>query len=250
MDRKEKKVEAWDLLPEVERSEDSKILYIIYCEDEVSEPIYFRSFIGDSVFVTAIENQKAKKQNLVNAINDCVKEKRVIFHENKYKIIEGLQDRIWCVYDRDVECEQWEEAKATDHLEFTTAITSALDIGFNVAWSNDAFELWILLHFEDINPGVTVHRNYIYDRLTVIFRNLDTANLYALNPKFNYKETFKKKRAFLEYVLPYLKDEGRRTKAIERAQELDAYFEAKGLPYHQRNPCTKIYDLVKSLLNH
>lgn len=245
-----KQVDPWDIQPELERIEDSKTLYILYCEDEVSEPIYFRSFINDKVFVSAIENQKSKRKNLINTISDCENEGRVIFLENKYKTIEGLQDRIWCVYDRDVESENWEDANVADHLEFTTAITTAVDIGFNVAWSNDAFELWILLHFEDIDSNVPVHRKHIYNRLTQIFKDLDTENSYSSNPHFYYKDYFKKRDRFINYVLPHLKDETKRTAAIERATGLHANFEAKGLPYHHRNPCTKVYDLVELLLSH
>ena len=105
-------IEPWDLQPEVDRVADTKTLYILFCEDEVSEPIYFRSFSNDCIQVTAIENQKSKQLNINNTIEQCIKDGKVKFNGSNYELIEGLEDNIWCVYDRDMERPFFEDVNA------------------------------------------------------------------------------------------------------------------------------------------
>ena len=57
--------------------------------------------------------------------------------------------RIWCVYDRDKEETPAKLSKG--NISFDESIKTANSNGIKVAWSNDAFELWILLHFEEID---------------------------------------------------------------------------------------------------
>ena len=60
-------------------------------------------------------------------------------------------DQIWCVFDRD----SWP-------LEnFNNAISSATSQGFGVAYSNEAFELWYILHFEYLDTGIP-RKDYIH----------------------------------------------------------------------------------------
>ncbi len=78
-----------------------------------------------------------------------------------------------------------------DNLNFTAAIQTANQAGLKVAWSNDAFELWILLHFEEVPYDNMLHRDYIYQRLTDILRTFPSINAQydriIQNGSFNYK---------------------------------------------------------------
>ena len=243
--------EPWDIKTEDSREVDGLVTFIIYCEDENSEPIYFRSLANERVKINAIPNQRAGKHNLVNTVRDCIREGRAFFSDNRYQITEGMKGLIWCVYDRDLASENPDEISEIDNYNFDLAIQDALGIGFNVAWSNDAFELWILLHFEDVSVDQILHRNYIYERLTEIFKTIQprSAELDQLtgNPHFNYKHSFKKRDHFINLVLPFLT--ARRSDAIHRAKLLESHFVAKDVPFHQRNPCTLVHRLVETVLS-
>jgi len=243
--------EPWDVKTEDSREADGLVTFIIYCEDDNSEPIYFRSLATERVKINAIQNQKSGKLNLINAIGDCVREKRAFFSDNRYQIIEGLQNHIWCVYDRDLESEQFEEIPNKNNLDFDMAIQTASNAGLNIAWSNDAFELWILLHFEDVPLEAILHRNYIYERLTEIFKTIEPRSPeldeITNHQHFYYKNSFKRKEYFLKIVLPTLTQ--RMPEAIERAKKLELHFADRGEPFHKRNPCTLVHHLVEKILN-
>ncbi len=241
----------WDVKSDDSRPSDTITTFIIFCEDEVSEPLYFRRYeVQGKVKVNAIENQKQHWHNLTNTINDCVHNGLLEGWNGTYRVKPGTTTQIWSAYDRDMESEQVNAQVQVNDIHFSTAIATAKNIGIKVAWSNDVFELWILLHFEQVPMGQRLHRNYVYDRLTAVFRNLQekSADLQRItdNPNFNYKTSFKKRTAFLLHVLPQL-TASRRIAATARAKQLEAYF-ANDAPYHSRNPCTSVHHLVQALL--
>ncbi len=167
-----------------------------------------------------------------------------------YKIKDGITQNLWCVYDRDLESDNFAEIKKVDDVAFSIAIQHAEQIGINIAWSNDAFELWILLHFEQIPVHTPFHRNYIYERLTEIFKNIaprtETLDKITGNPRFNYKDSLKAQKHFIPEVLPRLK--ATREFAITNAIALEQNFSAQ-VPYDSCNPCTRVHHLVSALLN-
>ncbi len=55
---------------------------------------------------------------------------------------DGDYEEVWCVFDRDKN-----RANPSDVALFNSAIEKAKTNGVRVAYSNDAFELWYLLHF-------------------------------------------------------------------------------------------------------
>lgn len=242
--------EQWDLQSTDERTADQTENYIIFCEDEVSEPFYFNSFgIINKLKINTILNQKQSKLNLNNTIAHCRANGLIIFREDGYRVNEERNENIWCIYDRDLEFEEFDRIRPSDHIDFDTAIQTATNAGINVAWSNDAFELWVLLHFEEIAADRPVHRNYIYERLTAIFSGFypDSAEYQVLiaHPNFNYKDVFKKRVPFIIYVIPLLR---RKTStAIKNALALEKTF-GNDTPFHLRNPCTKVHHLVRLLL--
>lgn len=163
--------------------------------------------------------------------------------------MEEQNENIWCVYDRDMEHEQFEQIRKSQNVAFDTAIVSATKSGLNVAWSNDAFELWILLHFEKVPAGQILHRNYCYSRLTEIFKaihpEIEEFQEIVNNPHYNYKSTLKKRSLFVRFVLPVLRDNT--DAAMKNAAELEANFH-NDMAFHLRNPCTMVHHLVERLL--
>lgn len=54
-------------------------------------------------------------------------------------------DQLWLVFDKDDSSDE----------EFNQAILQAEEYGFQVAYSNESFELWILMHFEQVNSELS-----------------------------------------------------------------------------------------------
>ena len=242
--------EAWELTSSDDRIENTIATFIIFCEDENDEPFYFRSFETKNIKINCISNQKKSKLNLLNTLTYCMSKDLVECVGHNLKLRDGITENIWCVYDRDFETVDLEKVKDVDNLNFTTSINTANHSGLKVAWSNDAFELWVLLHFEKISPSIILHRNYIYSRLSDILKeNVEIKRDFdrlIKNETFNYKLHLKKRFAFLKYVLPLLKT--KTDEAIQNAEVLEQHFQGN-TPFHQCNPCTKVHHLVNDILS-
>jgi hypothetical protein len=203
-------MEAWELRDEDLRIPDSLPTFIIFCEDEVSEPVYCKK-----------EGIDLSKENI----------------------------QVWSVYDRDTESTHGKENFG--NADFDESIRTATTNGIKLAWSNDSFELWVLLHFEDVDLTApeNKHRSYYYERLTDIFRNMPNPNedlVKALSHQsFNYKQDMKHEKNFRNIVRKEIV--GRTSVAIQRARILEQYHESKVFP-HQKSPCTLVHHLVNELI--
>ncbi len=119
-------------------TKEPKERFLIVCEGSKTEPNYFRSFRVPRD-VVEVHGLGEDPSTLVRSATDL---------KNK----DGDDyDQIWCVFDRD----SWT-------LEnFSNAISSATSQGYRVAYSNEAFELWYILHFEYLNTGIP-RKDYIH----------------------------------------------------------------------------------------
>lgn len=94
---------------------------LIVCEGEKTEPQYFQAFKLSSVKVIGTgKNTKSLVEEAIRLKNGS----------------EGY-DQYWCVFDRD----------SFPAQNFNVALSKATNAGFQVAYSNEAFEIWYLLHF-------------------------------------------------------------------------------------------------------
>lgn len=67
-------------------------------------------------------------------------------------------DETWVVFDRDIDIR-----KPNDKETLNEALALAERENINVAYSNDAFELWFLLHFQAVSGEM--HRDVVCDKL-------------------------------------------------------------------------------------
>lgn len=112
---------------------DVRPRFLIVCEGEKTEPNYFRSFkLLIKVIEIDIKGVGENPSKLVNSAKDLNEQE-----DSDY-------DQVWCVFDRD----DWPPE------DFNNAIKNAQSQGFRVAYSNEAFELWYILHFEFLNTGI------------------------------------------------------------------------------------------------
>jgi hypothetical protein len=103
--------------------------FLIVCEGEKTEPNYFRGFRVSSMDLEVVgEGDNTKRLVLI------AQEKRA---KSDY-------DQVWVVFDRD--------SFPAEH--FNEAMQRARALGIRVAYSNEAFEIWYLLHFDFHQAGI------------------------------------------------------------------------------------------------
>jgi hypothetical protein len=241
-------INPWDLRTESDRTADTRYTFIIFCEDEVSEPCYLRQFQKPHLKINIIPGQSHKKMNVEKAITYCRENDLIENIDNVPTLKLDIGTQVWCVFDRDIEANA--DKVLIGHTSFDTSINTARSAKINIAWSNDAFELWLLLHFEDVvlNDPDYSHRQKYYERLTAIFKNLTFTPEYQKvvdSVDFNYKESMKKAHKFIPMVLPNLK--GKTETAIARAKALAEHHHATP-SFHEMAPCTMMHKLVEELI--
>ncbi|MGY6744918.1 MAG: RloB family protein [Cecembia sp.] len=183
---------------------------LIVCEGQ-TEKLYFDAFPVLGVRVDAVNLQGQTKLKLVETTE-------MIQSEEK-------RDEVWCVFDMDV------NRGEKEFSDYDNAIVKAESLGFKVAYSNDAFELWFYLHFEYTDA-----------------EHLRTFYYEALGKKFglNYVDEGKA-YAFCREIYSILNelDGSSQAEAIERAKRL--FENKKDVAYHKQNPVTKVFELVEEL---
>jgi hypothetical protein len=116
--------------------------------------------------------------------------------------------------------------------QFNSAIAKAESNEIQTAWSNEAFEIWVLLHFEYVNHGMPRE-----DYQKSLERVIDQARgVPGYRYKKNAPDTFK-----------LINTLGSQNQAIAWAKKLLESHE--GAKFAKHNPCTRIYKLVKELYN-
>jgi hypothetical protein len=117
---------------------------LIVCEGENTEPSYFNQFRLSSATVRSV----GEGYNTVSLVNRAVQ----LAKERPY-------DQVWCVFDKD----------DFDENDFNCAIQTAKKKGFGVAYSNQAFEYWLILHFDD-HQGGGMHRKDYNDKINELLK--------------------------------------------------------------------------------
>ncbi|WP_229204160.1 RloB family protein [Dyadobacter alkalitolerans] len=242
-------MEPWNIRDSDTRTADSLPLFIIFCEDQVSEPVYFKFFETSLIKVNLIGDQKSKMDNVMKALTHCYHEDFMERREDG-DYLKQQYTQVWCVFDRD--SANIDDKLIGDNVSFNESIATAERRGLKVAWSNDAFELWVLLHFEDVeNNAANRNREIYYKRLTDIFSQMPDKNedlIKVLEIKnCNYKQHFKREKNFRNAVRPYLIP--RTYDAIKRATSLEEIHNTTiAKPYSDQTPSTKVHHLVAELL--
>ncbi len=193
--------------------------FLIVCEGLNTEPDYFRRF-----------RQYFKLANAeIVEIGGAGETIRVV--ERARKESEKSQfDQIWVVFDKD-------DFPAAN---FDNAINMAKAAGFFVAYSNQAFEYWLLLHFED-HQGAAMHRDLYGNKL----------NEYLFPFKVTYDSGGSKhiSAAFFQILLG--KDEktseSRLDLAIKRAKKVLDFHSGNSSPAASESTTT-VHRLVLELL--
>ena len=191
------------------------VRFLIVCEGEKTEPNYFKAFTERWSEVKEV-NVKGCGCSTCQLINEAKKIQEKLEHERQVSF-----DRVWLVFDKD------------EFTDFNKAIEDAKKEGMNCAWSNQAFELWYVLHFQYLVTGV--------DRKQYIEMIEDKVRKASKSKKFKYKKNDKD-------FYQILQEHGDEEQAIKRAQRLRG-IRGEEKNYAAHNPRTEV-DLLVDELRH
>lgn len=196
-----------------------RLYFLIVCEGEKTEPLYFEAFKNDlpkGVLENSIIEIEGEGKNTLSLVERVIK-----MREKRERASGRSYDQTWAVFDRDSFSSQ----------NFNNAIFRARAAEPEVfcAWSNEAFELWYLLHFEFYQDAAS--RDDYQGRLEkAISQKQGSPFKYAKNDPEIYN---------------LLKEFGDQQQAIAWAENLEALHHGEKFADH--NPCTLVYKLVREL---
>ena len=191
------------------------VRFLIVCEGKKTEPNYFRAFTERWSEVKEIKVAGCGCSTC-QLINEAKKIREKLERERPVSF-----DRVWLVFDKD------------EFKDFNKAIEDAKKEGMNCAWSNQAFELWYVLHFQYLVTGV--------DRKQYIEMIEDKVRKASKSKKFKYK---KNDVGFYQI----LQEHGNEDFAFKNAEKLRNRHKGK-VDYAAHNPRTEVDLLVKELRN-
>lgn len=187
---------------------DERKFFLIVAEGKTEAQYftYFSSTTGPRI--EPVDKQDSKGSLVKKAIalrSQYIKEKRYA---------EG--DETWAVFDRDVDSK-----KPNDKETFNQALELASKNNIQVAYSNDSFELWLLLHLQVVSTAI--HRDDIEKKLKEHLGSYEHGDDVFDKINANYGEAVKRAK--------HMRKEAREN----RMQPVDA------------NPSTTVYVLTEKL---
>ena len=162
------KIKRTKLLEREHDRRDTK-LFIVATEGKETEKQYFRMFNSTRIKVEILattEDGKSSPEYVLERLDKCKKQ---------YDLNED--DMLWLVSDVD----RWGDKK------LSAACSQARQRGYNLAISNPCFEVWLTLHFEDINTEDRTCDNF-QARLRTILGSYNGSNLNISAYKPNTKD--------------------------------------------------------------
>lgn len=205
-----------------ERIRKYKYLFLIVCEDQNTEPSYFRSFKSripeETIFLKEVGAGRDPKGVVEQAVTE-----RDALKERARKTV----DTVWVVFDKDDA-----DGNATKTQRYKDAFTIAGENNFKLAHSNEVFELWLLLHLTDVDPEIALPRHQIYSKLEALIKALPD------HADFSYEHGN-------AAILTIIAKAGDEQAAMQRADALVEYHGKKD-PILS-NPVTHVQELLKDL---
>jgi hypothetical protein len=202
--------------PYEEEKLEKKKSFLIICEGENTEPLYFKKFPVPT--------------NTVIIEGGCFTKTKLVDYALEISKAAKYEDReVWCVFDYDIKPDE----AATQPQDFNNAIIKAEGNGMKVAWSNDAFELWFVLHYQKLETHIT--REELYS---------------ILKKKWGLKE-FNNNAKTVSFCQEHYERHGgteseSQSQAIRWAKELHENYYGRQ-DYSKHCPCTTVYLLVEEL---
>jgi hypothetical protein len=199
-------------------------LFLIVCEDENTEPQYFKQFVNlfpkETLYLKTVGTGLDPK----GVVESAIKERDALALSSEKEV-----DYVWVVFDKDDA--DLNEARIE---RFNAAFNIAKEQKIAVAYSNEVFELWLLLHLKDVDSTVPLSRKQIYKDLEAqIKRQQEHAHFTYVHGNAE--------------VIKIIRKIGDESSAIERAKTL-LLAHAHTAPINA-NPSTRMHLLVQEIRN-
>jgi hypothetical protein len=207
----ELKLSAAESTSKTPESKEERRYFLIVTEGEKTEPNYFnrfKTFLPKNLLSTI--DLIGEGDNTIHIVNKAIEEKI----KRQGDPIKPDYDEVWAVFDKD--------SFPNERVDNAVKIAIANDI--EPALSNQAFELWYVLHFQFLDSDL--HRSLYFEILSSI-----------LGTKYE-KNT--------EKIIDLIWKKGDVQQAIKRAKVLEE--NAKGNTPSNSVPTTGVYKLVENLL--
>lgn len=197
------------------RARKARLYFLVVCEGGKTEPNYFKSFndAGGGIVVEVV----GLGANTMSVVDKAVELKGG-----------GRYDRVWAVFDRD----------DFPKDSFDNAIGRAEAHGVSCAWSNEAFELWLLYHFVNVTAPMR-RADYAAAINAAVNAAVNASPRRGGGRKFSYAKNDAGIRGVVE-------EYGSVDDAIRFAEAQSRSFDDRRYSLH--NPCTMVFRLVRQLL--
>lgn len=145
--------------------------FLIVCEGEKTEPNYFKAFKLSSAKVRV----EGCGRNTYSLVKKTMELRDIAINSDE------TYDEVWCVFDRD----------SFPLQNFNAAVKLAKREKIRIAYSNEAFEIWYLLHFHYFHTAL--HREDYKKKLSDLL-----SHSYKKNSPTMYKELLDKQQIALK----------------------------------------------------
>ncbi len=189
---------------------------LIALEDEKSSRYYFQSLVKDKGLAGQIIFARHRGSKPKEVLDTLITHKKEDKHKNKKKDKVTSYEIEWIVIDRD------------SHDCFFSTIKKAKENNICVAFSNESYELWLLLHFQLVS--IHTHRDNLKSQLNKIF--LDK---FKMNYEKSSQDVYLLVRNLQEIAIKNAKT--LMTEHLKEHENIDP----------SKNPLTTIYQLVEYL---
>jgi hypothetical protein len=188
-------------------SRDNRKRFLLICEGKETEVNYFNALKDKLETNTVYVEVFGEGKNTVSLIDKALRHKAIA--------------EKWAIFDKD----------GFPDKDFNDAIKKADKNDIKCAWSNQAFELWFILHFQNFENSS--HRSEYREKIE--------------NNLKNHKKGFKYEKNN-ENIYDLLQLYGNEQEAIKRAKKLrQERIDENDVNFAKHNPCTTVYELVEEL---
>ena len=138
-------------------------------------------------------------------------------------------NRIWCVFDID---------NTFEEQSLIPAIKEANKLGIKIAFSNKAFEVWLLYHYKRFDKEMT--NAELIEEMNKLLKSL------------NIKRTYDKadKSLLEKYFIPHIQTAMSNAKIVYQTRIRDhnnSKYNSKNYPIWEWNSCTNVFELMEDL---
>jgi hypothetical protein len=201
------KAKPWKaILPDRREGTRRRRRVLIVCEDAKSSRLYFKAF--------NIDPERAEVITVGTGMNTDSLVEEAARIKGKAAARGDPYNQVWCVLDRD----------DFPLANYERAFGLARKVRINLAWANEAFEIWYLLHFNYHDTGISraEYKGKLKPHLSAPYDKADS-------------EMYSK-------VLPH------QANAIRNARRLEKHWREMGERFpHRQNPSTSLHKLVEFL---